>query len=264
MDSDKPPFDGLVLSGGAARGAAFLGALDELGRRAQLGGLRVVAGTSIGALAAVLVAQGADMQTVLTKIASRPFQLGVNFVSMEQGFGIDSGESLLEFTRSLIGRSTFLQLHQATGKTVLVCATSLLDRRPVYFSHQTHPNLEVAFAVRLSCSLPFLFAYGMEDGKAYVDGGLSDNFPVTAAAKHGCRSILGLRFRQPEPRARPEELTEYVLALMACVAWQARPWDSLCARVVELNVEPGTALDFGMSEASLRALFELGRKGVAS
>ena len=257
-------YDGLVLSGGAARGAAFLGALDALRAGGQLDGVKTVAGTSIGALAAVLVAQRADMRTVLAKIASRPFQLEVDFVSMEQRFGIDDGQGLLAFLRSLVGRDTFRQLAERSGTRVIVCATSLRTRGPVYFQPASHPEMEVAQAVYLSCALPFVFAYAVHgaDG-AYVDGGLSDNFPVGAAAAAGCRRILGLRFRQPAPKPVPDTLTDYVLALMACMAWQSPPTDDACARLVELAVEPDAALDFSMTDAALCALFELGRKAVA-
>ena len=61
----------------------------------------------------------------------------------------------------------------------------------------------------------------------------------------------------------PDTLTDYVLALMACMAWQSPPTDDACARLVELAVEPDAALDFSMTDAALCALFELGRKAVA-
>lgn len=255
-------YDGLVLSGGAARGAAFLGALDRLRQVGDLDDLKVVSGTSIGSLAAVLAAKRADMREVLAAIAERPFQLHVNLLAMDKGFGLDAGLGLLAFVRSLIGRQSFEELEKETGVAVVVCATSLADRRPVYFGPRTHASMEVASAVRLSCSLPFLFNYGVWEESAFVDGGLADNFPTSGLGGFACRRVLGLRFRSPEPTARPASLTDYVISLMACVAWQAEPKDHLCARVIELDVEPAAALDFSMSAPELNKLFDIGRNSV--
>lgn len=255
---DCKDYDGLVLSGGAARGAAFLGALHRLREEGLLRQVNTVAGTSIGSLVAVLFAQGADMAQVLEKIADRPFSVDFDFSTLESSFGLDDGSGLLAFVRSLVGRQTFGELQRATGKEVVVCATSLQARKPVYFGPRTSPDMEVAVAVRLSCTLPFLFGFAVHEGQAYVDGGLVDNFPVRAATAAGCRRILGLRFRQPVPKSIPNTLTEYVVALMASMAWQTGLEDELCRTTIELAVEPDKALDFSMTTQTLQALFDLG------
>ena len=253
-------YDGLVLAGGAARGAAFLGALDEL--RPCLGEVKVVAGSSIGALAAVLFAQGGNLRDVVEAIAGRPFELQFDLDSMDSTFGLDNGAGLLSFIRSLVGTRTFGELQKATGKEVVICATNCLTSKPEYFGPRSHNAMEVAWAVRLSCTLPFLFGYGINGDIAYVDGGVSDNFPVDAAALYGCQHVLGLRFRQPEPTARPTEIFQFVLILMASMAWQAEPKDHLCARVVELDVDPGSALDFSMAAETLLPLYEAGQRSI--
>ena len=255
---DCKDYDGLVLSGGAARGAAFLGILHRLREDGVLRHVNTVAGTSIGSLVAVLFAQGVDMTQVLHKIADRPFSIDIDFSTLEASFGLDDGSGLLAFVRTLVGRQTFGELQRATGKEIVVCATSLETRQPVYFGPRTTPDMEVAVAVRLSCTLPFLFGFAVHRGEAYVDGGLVDNFPVKAARAAGCRRILGLRFKQPTPKAVPTTLTEYVVALMASMAWQTNLEDQLCRTTIELAVEPDKALDFSMTPETLQALFDLG------
>ena len=251
-------YDALVVSGGAARGPAFLGALHKLGELGKLEGLTVVAGTSIGALAAVLVAQKANMLVALQTISHKPFELDFDLISLDPPFGVDSGVLLLKFIRMLIGRETFKQLRARSGIDVIICATSLLQRRPTYFQADTHPDMEVAWAVRLSCTLPLIFAYGTQHEEAFVDGGLTDNFPVKPVVEKGCRRILGLRFKLPDPTSLPTGLTEYVMALMCCVAWQGPCMDNKCKRVLELVVDAEVTLDFSMKPATLWRLFSVG------
>lgn len=255
-------FDALVLSGGAARGAAFLGALQKLREQGALDTVRILAGTSIGSLVAVLVAQGQDMRSVLKTIANQPFNVDFDFETMETCFGLDNGDGLLGFIRDLIGRQTFKELQLLTGKEVVVCVTNLQTRRPVYLSVRTEPDMEVAAAVRMSCTLPFLFGFAVHRGGAYVDGGLVDNFPVRSAVEAGAKSILGLRFMQPRPTSIPSTLTEYVLALMASMSWQTANEDWRCVRTVELRVEPEQALDFSMAADTLQCLFNVGYQSI--
>lgn len=254
----KCTFDAVAISGGAARGAAFLGVLHKLQEGHHLDGVKCVAGTSIGALAAVLLARKSNMVEALATISKKPFDIEADLLTLEPPFGLNSGSDLLLFIQTLVGKHTFRSLHEATGVDVVICATSLLKKRPVYFRSATHPDMDIAWAVRLSCSLPLLFGYGEHDGDAYVDGGLTDNFPVNPLTQSGYTNILGLRFKSPDPFRLPRELTEYIIDLMTCVAWQAKPQDDACKHVIELHVPHQALFDFSMSPAMLQALFNLG------
>lgn len=251
-------YDALAISGGAARGAAFLGVLHKLSEVGHLQQLMCVSGTSIGALAAVLVALRVDMKQALAAISSKPFEMEADLLSLDPPFGLNSGAELLEFIRSLVGTRTLQQLRNTHGINVIICATSLHHKRPVYFSPDTHPDMEAAWAVRLSCTLPLLFACGCHDGDAFVDGGLTDNFPVAPLLHLGYSNILGLRLTSPDPNRLPQEVTEYILALMACVAWQAKSQDGDCTHVIELEVSQQAAFDFSMSPPAMAALFSIG------
>lgn len=251
-------YDGLVLSGGAARGAAFLGALHKLRRDGALHNVKAMSGTSIGALAVVLCAQKRDMIAALRQIAARPFQLAFDLISVEAPFGVDSGTDLHNYITGLVGEETMQQLVTRTGINVVICATSLLQRKPVYLTAATHPDMQVAWAVRLSCTLPLIFAYGLHAEEAFVDGGLSDNFPTQPLSDLGCKKVLGIRFKQADPHGLPRTLTEYILTLMSCVAWQAQNDDTFCHTLIELDVPAESAFDFSMPMCSLKVLFKLG------
>ena len=257
-------FDGLVISGGAAKGPAFLGALQRLRERGDLAGVRAFSGTSIGALAAALAVAGADMRAVREQIIRQPFQLQFDLFSLDRPYGIDSGNRLLAFIRTLVGTDTFADCRRTHGRDLVVCATDLMACRPVYFSADSHPDMEVAWAIRLSCTLPLIFAYGQQGDDAYVDGGLTDNFPVAPLLDRRCRRILGLRFKQADLRGMPNDITEYVMTLLKCVAWRSAEQDAACARVCELVVPDVLALDFELPADDLRGLFRLGYQAVGT
>lgn len=256
-------YDGLVISGGAARGAVFLGALHELQHRKFLNGVKVVAGSSIGSLIAVLYTLGKNMNKIMHDIAGRPFNIDID-LDMYQTFGLDNGNSLLTFIRSLIGQPTFKQLFEQTGKEVVVCATCLQTRRPVYFGPRTHADMDVSWAVRLSCTLPFIFAYGLWDSKAFVDGGVTDNFPIEAALEYGCTSVVGLCFCPSPPTPRPLSLTDYVATLMSCAAWHSPTIQTSGHKIFQFQAATTEAFDFSMDLKLLSGLFEVGRKAVTA
>jgi predicted acylesterase/phospholipase RssA len=94
------------------------------------------------------------------------------------------GQALLDFVENALFRKTqqrnitLKQLEHLTGKQVFMTALCLEDNRCHYITAQTHPNLSVATAVRMSMSVPFFFTPVKLDGKHFVDGGVTHNYPI--------------------------------------------------------------------------------------
>lgn len=66
-------------------------------------------------------------------------------------------------------------------RELVVTGWSREHRRVEYFSHQTHPDLPVALAGRISGSLPVLFADVILQGRRWTDGGVGSLMPAEAA-----------------------------------------------------------------------------------
>ena len=76
---------------------------------------------------------------------------------------------------------TMKELSDVTGRS-LVCVTyNLTDNRREYLSEETYPDLPVTKAIRMSSNFPFIFERCEYNGKYYVDGGITDNFPMNYA-----------------------------------------------------------------------------------
>ena len=168
---------GFVLSGGGARGFAHLGflqALNEIGIYPD-----IISGTSAGALAGVLIADGYSPREILKML--------------------NSG-SRLDFMRPALPREGLLQISgiikilQASLRAkkfedlkipLYVAATDINNGIAVYFSEG-----ELLDKVIASMSIPVLFQPVVINKIQYLDGGIVDNFPVTPL-EHSCKKLIG-------------------------------------------------------------------------
>lgn len=175
---------GLVLSGGAVRGAAHLGVLevlDDLGLEPD-----VVVGTSVGAAVGALHAAGVSPkeQFEIFKLLSWRALVRPSL----------SGESLLDtdrfadYLRERLGDRRIEDLPVAfravtcdieNGETVPLAEGDLVD------------------AVVASCALPGLFPPSIRDGRMLVDGGVVDYLPVDVARDLGADPVIAVDLLPP-------------------------------------------------------------------
>lgn len=118
------------------------------------------------------------------------------FTFLELG-GLYAGNVFLEWLREKLdmdgrnlGQATLAEFHEHTGKDLSVVASDTTDGGILVLNHRTAPNCPVAWAVRMSMSIPFIWrevrwqaSWGLYNGRditnhAIVDGGLNSNFPI--------------------------------------------------------------------------------------
>jgi len=118
------------------------------------------------------------------------------FTFLELG-GLYAGNAFLEWLREKLdlngrnlGQATLAEFYEHTGKDLNVVASNITDGGILVLSHRTAPDCPVAWAVRMSMSIPFIWqevrwqpewgTYHGRDisGHAIVDGGLNSNFPI--------------------------------------------------------------------------------------
>jgi predicted acylesterase/phospholipase RssA len=111
--------------------------------------------------------------------------------------GIYTGERFLSWLRQKLderepglGWATLAEFHQQTGADFTAITADTTDSVMLQLNHRTAPDLPVAWAVRMSMSLPFIYQeviwrkeWGQYDGRditghAMVDGGVSSNLPI--------------------------------------------------------------------------------------
>ncbi len=181
----------LVLSSSGVRAPCFIGALEALEEKKYK--IRRIAGSSGGSIIATSYALGMttkEMREIAPKAPynkMRDFRIK-NLLSLRNP-SVYTGEELDNFYQSVFGNATLKEF-------VIDCKISvvtILDRKRILIDRQSHPNLPVWKAVRMSSTIPLIFPYYKLDGVPVTDGGLVtsmfDIFP-----EH-IRPVIGLRPR---------------------------------------------------------------------
>ena len=216
-EPDEPRI-GLALSGGGARGSAHIGvirALEEAGVKVDL-----VAGTSMGAIIGALYASGHDADAIeeilvtmdweaalsdrparidrtmrLKELEDRllvPYRLGFNNGEIQLPLGVIEGQHLdqvfHEILRPVIDIRDFDKL-QIPFRAV---ATDLVSGEQVVLSKGS-----LTEAVRASMSVPGVFAPVKVDGRLLVDGGMSNNLPVSVLREMGADIVIAVDISSP-------------------------------------------------------------------
>jgi predicted acylesterase/phospholipase RssA/glycosidase len=169
---------GLALSGGGAKGFAHLGVFRLLEERRLKPD--IISGTSAGALAGVLYADGyssADIQELFT---GREFS---EFAQLQiPKNGLFDNTRFRSFLKRCLRAKRFEDL-----KIPLVVVATDLDNGK---SHEFRSG-PIVDAVVASCSIPIIFSPVEINGLHYVDGGLFRNFPVSVIREE-CEWLIGV------------------------------------------------------------------------
>ena len=178
IEPKKPYRLGLALSGGGAKGLAYVGVFKFLEER----GIRpdIIVGTSAGAMAAALWADGHTSDEIREMFVGREFS---EFARVQvPTTGLFDSRGVGEFLKRNLRAKTFEELQIPT----IVMATDLDRGRGHQFT--SGPLVE---AIRASCSIPIIFSPVVIDGVHYVDGGLFHNFPVSII-RDRCEIVIGV------------------------------------------------------------------------
>src|SRR3989338_4264170 len=187
---DNKNMIGLALGSGAAFGLAHIGVLRVLEReKIPIG---VVSGASIGALIAAMWGIGLGSREIENISARLKIKLNIMRL-LDFTFpisGILAGRRLKRFLRAILGDRTLEDLKipvkiivydLANRETVIVDKGRLLD------------------AVYKSIAVPGIFQPIIEEGRMFVDGGVSDPVPVDALFKSGAKKAIAVNVL-PGPR----------------------------------------------------------------
>jgi NTE family protein len=247
----------LAFEAAGIRGIAYCGAIQEMESKNLMKPVERVAGTSSGAIVALLVSLGYSGYEIEKLIGGTNFKKfndgnflffgGVN--RMKNYFGWYRGKKLKNWLGKIVEQKTgnaditFGELHQRGFRDLYVSGTCLNQQKQVIFSYETYPNMKVREAVRISAGIPLYFEAIFIDstGRVFdhpkqkqglnvmVDGGFLENFPIHIFTGSKDDSLtLGLRI-DPDAQIKNDkqtqvlvempvsDLKEYMLALYTLV-----------------------------------------------
>ena len=179
-------YEALVLSGSSSQGIVTLGAIQYAYDNFLLKNVTTYAGTSSGAMICYLLIIGFTPVEIIVYICTNQLMEKMqhfNIVAMMQGRGATSYHQLQDHLEKMtINKLGYLptmnDLHEKYGKTLICVTHNLTEDRTEYISHETHPTVPCLTALRMSANLPLVFESYKYGNSFYVDGGISDNFPI--------------------------------------------------------------------------------------
>ncbi len=190
-------FRNLVFEGGGVKGIAYAGAIQALEEAKILPGITRVAGTSAGAITAVLLGLGAGSQDIARIVGGTDFKqfmdsglLPANIWRLVNDYGWYKGDAFADWMRGIIQKYTgdpeltFIGLRALTKqpnssfRELWMVGTDLSKQQPMVFSADDTPGVPIWQATRTSMSIPLFFQAVMQDGDVRVDGGVTWNYPI--------------------------------------------------------------------------------------
>lgn len=189
IGSKRKPYKNLVLSGGSVRCIAQIGAVQSLIDNSLLNfdDIEAIAGSSGGALYGCLIAVGytnLEIRDILFNLNMSKL-INPNPLFLLESCGMETGEILYNFIEDLLHKKTgmkkitFSQLYELRKKQLIVVGSCLTTKEVVYFDHKRNPTMEIAFAIRISVSIPGFFVPVILDGNTYIDGSVLKDYPMS-------------------------------------------------------------------------------------
>jgi len=222
---------GLALGGGGARGIAHIGVLKAL-EESNIH-ISYISGTSIGALVASYYAFGKNINDI------KEIGKNLNFTSVI-GFslhkkGIFSTKSI----ESMIIRDLGNVNIEDAIIPLSICTTDISSGEQVVLRHGN-----LAKAVCASTAIPGIFIPIEIENRTLIDGGISENVPISLLDKMGAGITLGINLNGSQSYPAPKDMIT-IMGNAIDIAIDLRTKDQLRKAdfVISLNLEKYSRLD---------------------
>jgi len=184
---------GVALGGGAAKGIAHIGVLKAIEEK----GLEIscLSGTSIGALVASYYAFGKPVDDIRRIGADMSFASMIGFSVHKKG--IFSTRSIEDMILRDLGD---VKIEEAIIP-LAICTTDIATGEQVIIRHGS-----LAKAVCASAAVPGIFIPVELDGRILVDGGLTENVPVSPLDVMGAGITIGINLNGTAGYQEPKDM----------------------------------------------------------
>ncbi len=238
----RVPSIGLALGGGFARGMAHIGVLKVLEEEGIP--VRVVAGTSVGALIGAAYCSGLTIEELEKLAHSCRFTTFARWTVSRYGFA--SNDRMVAFLARTLKVKTFEELRIPMGVT----ATDFNSGEGVVFHSGS-----IIDPVRASCAYPGMFLPVNIRGKWLVDGMLSHPVPTRPLREMGADRVLAVHLKgQWSKDGAPRHLFDVIGQSFAIAQDQmSHIWRGAADIVVEPDVAGFAYDDFKRADDLIRS-----------
>jgi NTE family protein len=286
----------LIFSGNALKSISLCGVLRYLYFNNLDRNIHDVAATSMGAFFALAFALKIPIEKlesmILTAVKDEKitkFQ-PASFINIINNFGLCCSIDYLNVYKSYLKEMydqediTFLELSKKTGVNIYVSTTRVDTGANVIFNVNDTPNISVLKAIAASMCIPMVSQPIIIDGHYYVDGYLTNNFPVELFSHINKKNILAIssdisKSYEMIPNEKNTQLSifEYYFNILfiyhinnykLCYLNKINNFEDVliidtkhCKVLFSYNKEENY-LDFSLSDEELHSLFLIGYKAI--
>jgi predicted acylesterase/phospholipase RssA len=263
--SNQHPYS-IVIKGGGVKGLAFAGALLEL---EPYFSFDTFAGTSAGAIAAVLLGAGYKPSELLEILRNKDFNdfkdasvfKGILNFLLTRGFY--PGDEIENWINSLLKmkfpeKLNDIALEEFPTHTIIY-SSRIKDGTLIFDSKRQRKETHAAYAARCSMSIPYFFSPKLVDGIRVYDGGARNNFPLRLFIEsYPNRPVIGLYLISGTKKGG------LVIGEMANIAMDGEEIpivEENLDKVVIIDPRPIKTTDFNLNEKKKELLILAGRLG---
>jgi len=269
---------GLVLEGGGALGLAHIGVIQYLEEHHIP--VSYIAGTSMGGLVGGVYATGPDATELREIVKAIKWDDVISGQSRFEDLSFRRKQDAREYPSTLeFGLHQGLQFPSGfnSGQQVDL----ILDRISLpYAELKSFDDLPIPFAcvatdlvtrsehvfrsgpldlaLRSTMSLPGIFSPVVHEGHIYVDGGLLNNFPVSAAREMGADIVLGIHLEVASLK-RDTSLSSFQVlgeSIDAVIAANEREAMKRADLVVSVPLQDFSSMDYEKADAIIKAGYD--------
>lgn len=277
-------YDTLVLSGGGIKGLMIMGTLFFIDNKFDsklLSNIKYYCGTSVGSFICYLLILGLKPMDIFTYTCENVKNININVSQVNKKCGFIDIEEYLDHLKSITiektGKNsiTFKEVTEYYGKEFVVCSFNLTKKKTEIFSSVLTPDMSCIDAIRLSSAIPFVFTKQYYKNNLYVDGALTNIFPInkvyypyttnpTPNTYDVGENILGICIKENGGELKDDNsLFDYGYFLIHSINELCQEYpDSFDkfgkAKIIKLENDDVRAIDFNMSTKQKIELFNCG------
>ena len=263
-------FNAIVLSGGGIKGLGLLGGLQYMiDNKLFDKDIKYYSGTSVGSIICYFLAIGyTPIEMMVYSITHKVFEIkDINSVeSIFKGEGLyDFSIFISHFEKMTIDKigyiPTLKELHKKMKKTLYTCTYNVTKKKKEYLSYHNYPDMLCIDAIRLSCSLPFIFNDSIYNDDCFIDGGFVDNCPISPIRDKNANIIIFQLEQKDDINYYKTVIEKFYTIIMIPVnelqKLQLKNKKSKC-KFISLLVEPAKIYEFNISHSNKLELFSTG------
>lgn len=195
-------YDTLVLSGGGINGLIMLGCIQYIQDSSNncVENINTFIGTSVGSIVCYLLCIGyKPIEILIYLLTNNIFEKikDVNIRGIVTSDGVLSYSKLQETLETItIDKIGFLptlgDIKQKYGKTLRIITYNETKETEEIQDCNLNSSLPCLTAIRMSCNIPFIFSRFKYGDSFYIDGGVTNHFPINLISDDSDGRSLGI------------------------------------------------------------------------